>query len=129
VLYTLTVRSLLVRLGQRGLVVWGGALCCGAFTLIALSPVWQIAIPCTFVLGYSFFMLHNTVQTKASEMAPQARGVGMSLFASTWSLGQATGVAVMGLAVSLLDYAPAIIAFGVAFLTLGLWMRRNLERL
>jgi len=129
VLYTLTVRRLLLALGQRGLVVWGGAICFGAYTIIALSPIWALAIPCAIALGFSFFMLHNTGQTKATEMAPHARGAAVSVFASTWSLGQAAGVAAMGLAVSLLDYAPAIIGFGLGFLALGAWMRANLHRL
>ncbi len=33
----------------------------------------------------------------------------------------------MGLAVSLLDDAPAIIGFGLGFLALGAWMRTNLH--
>jgi hypothetical protein len=35
----------------------------------------------------------------------------------------------MGLAVGLGGYAPAIIAFGVGYLALGLWMRGNLNKL
>jgi hypothetical protein len=35
----------------------------------------------------------------------------------------------MGLAVSLVGYQPAIIAFGAGYLALGLWMRRNLGKL
>ena len=129
VLYTLAVRPLLLALGQRGLVVWGGAICCGAYTIIALSPVWAFAIPCSIALGFSFFMLHNTGQTKATEMAPHNRGAAISVYASTWSLGQAAGVAAMGIAVSLLDYTPAIIGFGLGFLALGVCMRANLHRL
>ncbi len=101
----------------------------GAYAIIALSPIWALAIPCAIALGYSFFMLHNTGQTKATEMAPHARGAAVSVYGSTWSLGQAAGVAVMGLAVSLLDYAPAIIGFGLGFMALGAWMRVNLHRL
>jgi len=129
VLYTLVVRRLLVSLGQRGLVLWGGAICCIAYATIALSSTWVLAIPCTVALGFSFFMLHNTGQTKATEMAPQARGAGVSVYTSAWSLGQAAGVAAMGLAVSFVDYAPAIIGFGLGFLALGAWMRANLDRL
>ena len=129
VFYTLAVRRLLLHLGQRGLVVWGGAICSGAYAIIVLSPIWELAIPCAVALGTSFFMLHNTVQTKATEMAPHARGAAVSVFASTWSLGQAAGVAAMGIALSALDYAPAIIGFGLGFLALGAWMRANLNRL
>jgi predicted MFS family arabinose efflux permease len=127
VLYTLIVRRLLLALGQRGLVFWGGAICCGSYAIIALSPVWRL--PCNAVaLGFSFSCAQHRAD-QGSEMAPQARGAGVSVYASTWSLGQAAGVAVMGVAVSALDYAPAIIGFGAGFLALGVWMRANLQRL
>jgi predicted MFS family arabinose efflux permease len=129
ILYTLMVRRLLMDLGQRGLVLAGGAACFGCYLLAMLTPVWSVFIACTFGLGFSFYMLHNTLQVKATEMAPEARATGLALYSSAWALGQAAGVAAMGLAVSLFDYRPAIIAFGAGYLVLGLWMRRNLDKL
>lgn len=129
VLYTLAVGPLLRALGQRGLVTWGGAMCCACYAVATLSPAWQVAMPCTIVLGFSFFMLHNTVQTKATEMAPRARGAAVSIYSGFWSFGQAMGVAAMGLVIGVVEYTPAIIAFGFGFFLLGLWMRGNLHRL
>jgi len=129
VLYTMVVTRLLRVLGQRGLVAWGGAICCGCYAVTALTPLWGIAVPSAVALGFSFYMLQNTLQAKASEMAPQARGAGVSIYTSTWSLGQATGVAVAGMSVGIVGYTPSIIAFGLGFLALGLWLRGNLHRL
>ncbi len=129
VLYTLFVGPLLQALGQRGLVAWGGFICCLCYALTVLTPFWNIALPATIVLGFSFYMLQNTLQTKATEMAPQERGAGVSLYASSWSLGQAAGVATAGLAVGSIGFEPTIIAFGLAYLALGLWLRRNLQKL
>jgi len=84
---------------------------------------------CTVGLGLGFYMLHNTVQTKATEMAPQSRGTALALYSSGWALGQASGVAAMGLAVGWFDYRWPILAFGAAYFVLGLWMRRNLDTL
>ena len=83
-------------MGQEGLVLWGGVICCVAFAITVVTPWWPVAMACTVVLGFSFYMLHNTVQIKATEMAPQARGAAVAIYASSWSLGQAFGVAVMG---------------------------------
>jgi len=94
-----------------------------------LTPVWQVFIACTVGLGLGFYMLHNTVQTKATEMAPHSRGSALALYSSGWALGQAAGVACMGLAVGLFDYQGPILAFGACYFALGLWMRRNLDRL
>lgn len=129
VLYTLAVGPLLRVLGQRGLVTWGGAICFAFYVAATLTPVWQIALPCTIGLGFTFYMLHNTVQTKATEMAPQARGAAVSIYSGFWSFGQAMGVAAMGLLIGFIEYTPAIIAFGCGFFLLGLWMRYNLPRL
>jgi len=129
VLYTFAVRRLLRLLGQRGMAACGGAVCFGCYAISALTPVWQVVIPCVLGVGFAFFMVHNTIQTKATEMAPQARGSGLSLYTVSWALGQAVGVAAMGVAVSVVGYAPAIIAFGAGFLVLALWLRANLDRL
>ena len=129
VLYTILVRQLLRTLGQRSMVAWGGALCFGLYLVIALTPFWPVVIPCVVAVGFSFYMVHNTIQTKATEMAPQARGTGLALFSASWALGQAVGVAAMGVSVSLFGIAPSLIAFSAGFLLLALWIRANLNLL
>jgi predicted MFS family arabinose efflux permease len=129
VLYGLGARRLLMEFGQRGLVLGGGVACFAFYTLAMLTPVWQTFIACTIGLGFSFYMLHNTLQTKASEMAPERRGSALALYSSGWAMGQALGVAAMGLAVGIADYGLSIVAFGAGYLALGLWMRRNLQKL
>jgi YNFM family putative membrane transporter len=128
ILYTFAVRALLVSLGQGGMAALGGLICCASFALITLSPFVELALPCTVALGLSFYMLHNTVQLKATEMAPQARGASVSSYASLWSVGQAAGVAVMGAAITQFQYTVPIIAFGIGFALLGVWMRARLAR-
>lgn len=128
-LYTLAVKRLLASIGQRGLVTWGGAICCGCYTLTLLTPEWLVAIPCTIGIGFSFYMLQNTLQLKATEMAPQARGAGMSIYGSVWSVGQAAGVAIAGAAIGIVGFVPTIITYALAYLALGLLLRNNLNRL
>jgi len=129
VLYTIVVRHLLRALGQRGMVIWGGTLCFGCYLLIVLTPAWPLVIPSVLAVGFTFYMVHNTIQTKATEMAPQARGTSLSLFSASWALGQGVGVAAMGLCVSLFGIAPSILAFGAGFLVLALWIWANFNRL
>jgi YNFM family putative membrane transporter len=129
ILYTLMVRRLLMGLGQKGLVLWGGTFCCASYGLAMLTPVAGSFVVFTVGMGFSFYMLHNTLQAKAVEMAPQARATGLALYSSGWALGQAAGAAAMGFAVSGFGYRPAIVAFGVGYFALGVWMRRNLHKL
>jgi predicted MFS family arabinose efflux permease len=127
-LYTALVNWLIHALGERGLVLAGGALGCLLFAAVAVAPHWAYTIPCTLGLGLAFYMIHNTVQLKATEVAPDARGAAVALYASAWAGGQAIGVAAMGVAVAWFDYAPMIAAFGLGFGLLGLWLRSNLQR-
>jgi YNFM family putative membrane transporter len=129
ILYSLMVRRLLMRFGQRKLVVVGGALVLASYALAMLTPVWQLFAACTVALGLGFYMLHNTLQLKATEMAPESRGSALALYSSGWALGQSAGVAAMSLAISLAGYRSSAIAAAVGYLLLGLWMRRNLGRL
>jgi predicted MFS family arabinose efflux permease len=62
-------------------------------------------------------------------VAPDARGSAVALYATGWALGQALGVAAIGLAVAAAGYAAAIAACGIGFGLLGLWLRGNLHRL
>jgi predicted MFS family arabinose efflux permease len=128
-LYSSMVRWFIRALGERGLVAAGGVLGFAFFSLFVLMTDWSFAIACTIVLGIAFYLIHNTIQTRATEIAPDARGSAVALYASAWGAGQALGVGAMGLGVALFDYAPMIVAFGLGFGLLGLWLRSNLGRL
>jgi predicted MFS family arabinose efflux permease len=128
-MYSAMVPWLLRRLGERGLVVAGGVLGFVALMAIVLSDNWIYTVPCTISLGIAFYLVHNTVQTKATEVAPDARASAIALYASAWAVGQALGAAAGGTAVAWIGYAPALAAFGVGFVLLGVWLRFNLWRL
>lgn len=118
-----------VPLGDRRLVVLGGLLGLLFFATIVLVNDWVYAVPCTFGLGLAFYLVHNTIQTKASEVAPDARGSAIALYASAWAVGQASGVAALGVAVAMVGYAPAILGAAIGFAALGFWLRFNMQRL
>jgi predicted MFS family arabinose efflux permease len=126
VIYSLLVKWLLGRLGERGLAVGGGLTMMLCFGGIALAPVWAASVPFFVLLGLGFYMLHNTLQTRATEMAPQVRGSAVSFFAFCLFLGQAIGVATAGAAVERVGYLPMLFAAGGGILLLSLWFRARL---
>jgi len=127
--YALAARRLLQHIGQRGCVALGGVLG-GLFYLGAVAaPYWPLVLICTVGLGFSFYTMHNTLQLKATEMAPHARGAGLALFSMGWAGGQAVGVSVMGAGVALFGYTPMLAGFGIGFAALGLILRHELHRL
>ncbi len=93
--YARTARHLLARLGERGLAGYGGLLMGAGVLVLALGPHWAWALPGCFIFGLGFYMMHNTLQTHATQMAPQARGTGVALFVTMLFLGQALGVSAM----------------------------------
>jgi predicted MFS family arabinose efflux permease len=127
--FSALVRWFTRRLRERGLVLAGGLIGAAFFALFVLLPEWPLVAPLTVALGVAFYLIHNPVQTRATEIAPEARGAAMALYASAWGAGQALGAAAMGVAVAYAGYAPMIAAFGLGYGALGLWLRSNLARL
>ena len=127
-LFALTSAWLVRRLGEAGLAAGGGMLMTAALLAIGLAPVWWWAIPACFVVGLGFYMLHNTLQINATQMAPERRGAAVSAFASSFFLGQATGVAVFGLFVGRFGTAPLIVTGAGALLCVALNFSRRRAR-
>jgi predicted MFS family arabinose efflux permease len=65
-------------------------------------------------------MFHNTLQTNATQMAPNARGLAVSLFAAAFFLGQTSGVALASLAVARVGTRPVLAAGGIGVLLVAL---------
>lgn len=108
-------RHFVRRFGEVGLARIGGSLLGAAWLLLAVAPSWIWAVPACYCVGLGFYMLHNTLQTNATQMAPQVRGTAVSLFASAFFLGQSAGVV---LAAALLTHIGANGVFGLAALLL-----------
>jgi predicted MFS family arabinose efflux permease len=126
--FALTVRRLVARLGEHGLATIGGALIALGFPLLAITPApWAVA-PVVAVIGLGFYMLHNTLQTHATQMAPEARGLAVAVFASSFFLGQAAGAWLVGRIGDRLGFARMLIAAGPLLLTLALAFAAALRR-
>jgi predicted MFS family arabinose efflux permease len=81
------------RLGAPGLASSGGAWLALAFATLAWMPSWIFVVPACLIAGLGFYMLHNTLQTCATQLSTTARGTGVAVFASALLLGQSCGVA------------------------------------
>jgi predicted MFS family arabinose efflux permease len=119
-LFVSVAASFVKRFGEVGLARAGGALMALSLVAAALSPVWWTApVACT-LLGAGFYMLHTTLQANATQMAPQARGAAVSLFASALFLGQTAGVFFAALVIERLGTAPVLAGSGACLFVLGL---------
>jgi predicted MFS family arabinose efflux permease len=127
-IYAMTVKSLVRRFGQVGLAANGGIALGVAFFALAVAPFWWIAPLAVALVGFGFYMLHNTLQTNATQMSPQARGTAVALFASAFYLGQTAGVAVVAPIVDLRGASPVFIASAILLPALGLWFSGRIKQ-
>ena len=117
--FALASRRALRWLGESGLARWGGACMAAALLAVAFGPGWGWALAGCALAGLGFYMLHNTLQVHATQMAPERRGTAVSAFASCFFFGQAVGVWLGGLVVEALGTALFIALGGVGVVMLG----------
>jgi predicted MFS family arabinose efflux permease len=125
VVYAMVARRLLARLGQGRMVVLGAGLAALALVAFGLAPAVAVFILAGLALGTGFYMIHNSIQTRVTELAPEARGSAVALHAFHFFIGQALGPVVMGVAMAGIGVAPALALAAVAILALGLRLARR----
>ena len=130
--YSFGAGRLVGRLGEAGLAQGGALLMFVGISLVALGPASLptslFALPGLFAMGLGFYMLHNTLQMNATQMAPDSRGTAVALFASAFFLGQSSGVALAGLAVERVQTTPVMLAGAVVLLIVGTTFARLRRR-
>ena len=126
--YAISSRRLIGRLGEPGLVRNGSRLMALALLAIGFSPSWGWAIPGCFFFGLGFYMMHNTLQINATQMAPARRGASVAAFACTFFLGQSFGVAVNGMLLGMVGTSYMLVASGFGILVLGSSFARLRDR-
>ena len=120
VLYAFNARALVARLGERGLAALGGAVIATGYLALPFAPTAWLAALAIGLLGLGFYMLHNTLQTNATQMAPEARGLAVSTFASCFFIGQGLGAWLGGQIVDGPGTTPLFVAVAPLLLLVGL---------
>jgi len=126
-IFAALVKLLVYRLGQFGLAVGGGFLIAAAYIDLAVAPVWWLAPAATTTIGLGFYMLHNTLQTNATQMTPEARGTAVAIFSSAIFVGQTAGVGVGSLLIDRLGAVPLFVGTAAAIPILAIWFARQLR--
>src|SRR5690554_239959 len=121
-------RRVVGRLGELRLASGGGLLMGLGFTGLAWAPLAGAAMVAAFCAGLGFYMIHSTLQTNATQMAPAARGTAMAIFAGCLFLGQSVGVSIGGLVLRLADGQWLLTGAGLWLLALGLLFTLRLRQ-
>lgn len=94
--YALAVGRLVAAMSRSRIALLGSFALAAGFMALALVPYLAAALAALMVIGFGFYMLHNSLQTEATQMIPEARGTALAMFAAMLFVGQAAGVALAG---------------------------------
>jgi predicted MFS family arabinose efflux permease len=127
-IYAGLVKLFVSRLGQIGLATGGGFVIAAGYVTLAVTSFWWLAPAATIAIGLGFYMLHNTLQTNATQMTPQARGTAVAIFSSAIFIGQTAGVFIGSQLIDRTGAAPLFAVSAMALPILSVWFARELER-
>ncbi len=117
------VGRLVVRVGERGMLLCGGALLTLAYLLVNLRPTFVFFPLAMLLSGAGFVIAHSTLQTRATELVPTLRGTAVALFAFALFLGGGLGTYLAGLAIEYAGFPLTLYgtASALALFTLLSW--------
>ena len=115
-------------LGVRRMCIVGSIAAGGAFAALVGFRLWWLDGLAMAVAGLSYYMLHNSLQTEATEVAPTARGSAVALFACGFFAGQAVGPLLFGALLHAFGFPAALLACFIGLVGLGqLVVRRIID--
>ncbi|MGR8948978.1 MAG: MFS transporter [Gammaproteobacteria bacterium] len=127
-IYIAVVKHIVRILGERGMIQIGGLIMAAGFVVLVFIPGPMWAFPLLLVTGFGMYVMHNTLQTLATEIAPNARGTAISLFAFVLMSGQGAGVAVYGYIIDEYGFRPAYLMAASVIALLATWFQSTLKR-
>lgn len=125
-IYAAAVYRLVPLLGERGMILGGTFLLGSCYLLVQVVPAWWLTMPVFLLAGFGFYLFHNTMQTKATELSADARGTAVSLWVFMLFVGQGLGVVIFGLTIDHFGYAATFTFAGVGVVLLGAWFQARL---
>jgi MFS transporter, YNFM family, putative membrane transport protein len=125
-IYASMAGPLVARFGQPGLVAGGGTVLATGYAVLGLAPSAWLAPPAIACIGLGYYMLHTTLQTNATQMAPEARGLAVSFFAFALFTGQSVGVALAAPIMDRYGGRPIFLATALVIVAIAFYFRRRL---
>jgi predicted MFS family arabinose efflux permease len=127
-IYGLSARHVIARLGPWRMMAGGGIVVGICYGIIAFPVPW-LAMAGLFALsGFGFYLLHNTMQTLSTELAPHARGASVALLAAAYFIGQGLGPILSGGISAVAGYGAMFAASAALTALLGITSSRLLRR-
>ena len=117
--YAFSVRRIIDALGVRRMCLVGATAAAFSYAALGLLRIWWLDALVLMVIGVGYYMLHNSLQAEATEIAPAARGSAVALFAAGLFAGQGIGPLLFGGLVHTLGFPAALLTSCAGLLLLG----------
>ena len=124
--YALSVRRFIAWLGVRRMCIVGSVVAACSYAALVAFRLWWLDALALGLAGVSYYMLHNSLQTEATEIAPSARGSAVALFACGFFAGQGIGPLLFGALVHGLGFPAALLVCVVGLVALGQFVARKI---
>ncbi|MFN3549047.1 MAG: MFS transporter [Mesorhizobium sp.] len=120
-LFTRGMRRRMRTMPATRLIATGAASSGIGMILFPLAPtIWLIPV-LMVAIGFGAYMLHNTLQTFATQLLPEARATGFSVFATLFFLSQSLGVALGALMLGDFGAGPVFVAAALLLGAFAIW--------
>ena len=119
IFYGVAVRRIIAALGVRRMCSVGSVAVAAVYALLAVLPLWWLHALAMVVCGVGYYMLHNSLQIEATELAPTARGSAVALFACGFFVGIGLGPPLFGALLDAVDFGGALLAASIGLVLLG----------
>ncbi|MES2710576.1 MAG: MFS transporter [Pseudomonadota bacterium] len=125
IVFAIIAPPILRRAGQGRMVMLGGVLCLLGLGAFGSAPTLGVAIGAMLVVGVGFYMIHNSIQTRVSEVAPQSRASAVSLHAFSFFSGQSLGPILYGLALAGFGAPVTLLLAGFGLVVISILIGRR----
>jgi predicted MFS family arabinose efflux permease len=79
-------------------------------------------VPAQMVIGFGYYMMHTVLQSRATELMPDARSTAVAAFVFVLFLGQALGALAFAAAIANWGYRAAFCGAALCMMSLGFWL-------
>jgi predicted MFS family arabinose efflux permease len=127
-IYTRLARIIVPRSEESGLVLAGAAVLAAAILAAFGGGHWMAFVPAQIAIGFGYCMMHTVLQSRATELLPEARATAVAAFVFTLFLGQALGALAFGAAIAAWGYRLAFTGAALCMVWLGFWLWALMRR-
>jgi predicted MFS family arabinose efflux permease len=127
-IYTRVARRIVARSDEASMVLIGGVLIAVVLAGAMASGRWEVFVPVQIAIGFGYFMMHTVLQSRATELVPDARSTAVSIFVFMLFLGQALGALAFGAAIAAFGYRLAFNGGAAGLFMLGCWLWSLIRR-